>query len=52
MSSGSNHDLRRDPIVGVDLDDDEQLGDEAPRTEYRRPGNACGQGRGAPRGSR
>ena len=41
MSSGSNDDRRRDPVVGVDLDDAEHLRDERLRAAGRGPRSGC-----------
>ena len=46
------HDARRDPVVGVDLDDAEHLDGETPRVADRGPRSGHERGRGARRGSR
>ena len=46
------HDARRDPVVGVDLDDAEQLADELLGPWSRAPEADTAEERGAPRESR
>ena len=50
MSSRSNSDVRRDPVVGVDLDDAEHLVVEAPRTSRGPTNRITNEGEALPAG--